>query len=42
MVLKIRELLLELLLEQFLSSNNSEEEIREKHIKATGDKNQQN
>ena len=41
MVLKFRKLLKEELLEQLLSSNNSEEEIREKHIKVPGDKKQQ-
>ena len=39
MALKFRELLLEELLDQFLSSNNSEESIREKHIKVLGEKN---
>ena len=41
MALKFRELLLEELLEQFLPSNNSEEAIREKHIKVQGEKKQQ-
>ena len=39
MTLKFREFLLEELFEQFLLSNNSEEAIREKHIKVQGEKN---
>ena len=36
--LRFRELLLEEILDQYLPSNNSEEAIREKHIKVLGEK----